>query len=111
MSDEEKKIHKFSTTMDDFVRFLIAKTDDSKCSGCGSKSWTVIGSDQTQMAYRMVTPMRDGPSPTYLNCFGIYCNECGFVRQHVARKVKQWVEENPVQEQLDLDEIDDDDLE
>ncbi|TWC11419.1 hypothetical protein FBY06_1448 [Pseudomonas sp. SJZ085] len=111
MSDNEKKVHKFSTTMDDFVRFLVAKTDDAKCPGCGSKSWTIIGSDETEMAYRLTSTMRDGAKPTYLNVFGIYCNECGLIRHHLARKVKAWANENPEQEQLELDEISEDDLE
>lgn len=111
MAIEEKKRHKFSVHMDDFVRFLIAKTDDSNCAGCGSASWTIIGSDETEMAYRLTTALRDGVRPTYLNCFGIYCNECGFVRQHLARKVREWVDNNPTQEQLEFDEVITDDLE
>ena len=105
MTDEGVKRHKFSVTVDDFIRFLEEKSFESKCPSCGSAAWTVIGSGATEMTYRLITQMRDGPSPTYLNSLGIYCNECGFIRQHIAKVVKRWVDENPEPEQLELDEM------
>lgn len=109
MSEENAQPHKFSVSMDDFIRFLVSKTNDSVCPACGTGHWTVIGSATNDMAFRMVTQLRDGPSSTQINTFALSCNECGFVRQHLARKVREWVDSNPHQEQLELEDLDEPD--
>lgn len=111
MSDTGVKLHRYSVTTDDFIRFLEEKSYESTCPACQSAAWTIIGSSANNMAYRLVTPLRDGPSPNQMNCFAIHCNECGFIRQHLAKVVKRWVDENPEPEQLELDEMADDDFE
>ncbi len=110
MSENAITPHKYSVNMDDFIRFLEEKTEGSKCPACWSDTWVLIGSADNEMAFRHVTPLRDGPrTSTTFSEFGIYCDNCGFVRQHLARFVKQWVDNNPVQEQMELDEIDQND--
>lgn len=111
MSIEDVKHHKFSVTVEDFIRFLEAKTFESECPACHTANWTVIGSGENEMTYRLITPMRDGPRPNFVNFLGIYCNECGFVRQHLAKVVRRWVDDNPEPEQLELDEMATDDNE
>ena len=109
MSDDESAKHKFSVTTSEFVRFLQEKTPDSSCPGCNAKVWTVVGSAANGMAYRMVTNLRDGPSATHLSTFAIYCNECGYIRHHWAKKVREWVEENAQQGEIEFEEADEDD--
>lgn len=105
MSDEHTKTkHRFSVDVDDFVRFLEAKTLDRKCPACGTAHWTVIGPAEGA-TYRVTAPLRDSETKHQLSMFAIHCVECGFVRQHYARVVKDWVKDNPRPEQLEFDEI------
>ncbi|MCF1487552.1 hypothetical protein LZ838_09275 [Pseudomonas sp. AA27] len=105
---EERKVHRFTTTMDDFIRFLEAKTGESRCPVCNFQRWVVLGAPSTETSYRMVTTLRDGAKPTFLSSFSVYCSNCGFIRQHIARVVKEWVDENPPPEQLELEDLDED---
>ncbi|HCF7312658.1 TPA: hypothetical protein NIJ62_003520 [Pseudomonas aeruginosa] len=114
MSEENNEAHRFSVSMEDFIRFLEAKTGESDCPACKGETWTVIGVDKTDISYRLVTSLRDGSGPVTLSTFGVYCNNCGYIRQHLSRKVKDWVLENPGPEQLvlsEFDEADDNDVE
>lgn len=105
MSEEKREAHRFSTNMDDFIRFLEAKTGECRCPACGKERWTVLGVPRTDATYRMVTTLRDSEKPSSLSTFSVYCSNCGFLRQHVARIVKEWVDENPEPEQLELDDL------
>ena len=113
MSQEDagEKKHKFSVTANEFVRFLEFKTPDSDCPACQSKKWTVVGSSANGMAYRFVTNLRDGPSASHISTFAIYCNECGYIRHHWARKVNEWVNANPDQLDIEFEEGVNDDAE
>lgn len=100
--------HFFSTTMDDFIRFLHEKTTGRECPACGNSAWTVLGPAEGEYSYRLVTLLKDDPRRTLrLSTFALVCDNCGYLRQHMARVVRKWVEENPeAQQELDLD-IDD----
>ncbi len=111
MSDESALPHRYSVSIADFVRFLEAKTADSPCPGCETRVWTVVGSAANGMSYRLVTNLRDGPTATHLSTLAIYCNECGYIRTHWARKVREWVDENPQQAELEFEEAPEDDSE
>ena len=88
----------------DFIRFLEAKNPDSNCPVCQSATWTVVcpygGEGDT---YRLVVPMRDGSKPMTISTFAIFCDSCGYVRQHLARTVQRWVTENPLEPELDFE--------
>ncbi|KAB0502795.1 hypothetical protein [Pseudomonas lini] len=109
--DEIQNTRQFAVSAHDFVRFLEAKTLDSPCPACSFQGWTVIGSSKNGSTYRLATPLRDGPKPSQVSTFAIYCNECGFVRHHLSRKVREWIDENPEPEQLDLEEVSEADFE
>ncbi|MFJ7790673.1 hypothetical protein [Pseudomonas sp. NPDC096925] len=106
MSEEEVPKHRYAVSIDDFLRFLVEVTGDTTCPACGNEQWTMIGTNQTDSAYRLYTSLRDGKGQKALNTFAIYCNECGFVRQHLARIVREWVDKNPAPEQLELENLD-----
>ncbi|MCU7240384.1 hypothetical protein [Pseudomonas peradeniyensis] len=107
MAEKSPPNHRWSVTIDDFVRFLVAKTGDAKCPACGNGQWTILGSGETNHAYRVNTSLRDGGATKALNTFAIFCDECGYAREHLSRIVKLWVEQNPGPEQLELDDLDD----
>lgn len=113
MSQEDagKQQHRYAVTTNEFVRFLESKTPESACPGCQSKDWTVVGSAANGMAYRFVTNLRDGPAASHISTFAINCDECGYVRHHWARKVKEWVTANPVQQEIEFEEGVDNDAE
>lgn len=111
MSDEKnaetEKKSKFTLDSDEFIRFLEFKTPESICPACGHDEWTVIcPSGENTNNFRLVTLMRDGPKPIHLNTFAIFCKNCGFIRQHLSRFVREWAEENPVEGELDFGDAD-----
>lgn len=111
MSDEKNEIKTkrspLSVSSNDFVRFLEEKTLDSICPACKADEWTVVcpfsdeGDDND--TYRLVTPLRDGVKPTQISTFAIYCDNCGYIRQHLTRVVRNWANENPLEPELDFD--------
>ncbi len=111
MSDESASPHRYSVSISDFVRFLEAKTADSPCPVCQTRVWTVVGAPSNGMSYRLVTNLRDGQKATHFSTLAIYCNECGYIRTHWARKVREWVDENPQQAELEFEEVPEDDSE
>lgn len=95
---------KFAITAEDFVRFLEKKTTGASCPACGTDDWTLIcPADDFADAYRLVTPLRDGGRSLNLSTFAIYCDSCGFVRQHFSRVVRTWVQNNPIDPELDFE--------
>lgn len=103
MSDEElPKVHRFATKSSDFVRFLEQKTTKNDCPTCGNEVWTVVCADNGY-TYRLTSILRDGEKQNTFSTFALFCNECGFVREHSARLVSHWVKENPEQPELDLE--------
>ncbi|GLO27609.1 hypothetical protein PPUJ21368_54400 [Pseudomonas putida] len=97
--------HVFSVTAEDFAEFLQEKTPESICPACGHDDWTVICPPQSESgnAFRMRITLTDGPRPASMSVLGIYCDHCGYIRSHMARVVRTWVDDR----QLDLD-LDDD---
>lgn len=108
MSDEQThkapKRAALAIAVTDFVRFLVAKSPESDCPVCKGDTWTVICPfDDDADTYRLVTSLRDGNRPMSVSTFALYCDNCGYVRQHLSKVVKKWVEENPVEPELDFD--------
>jgi len=108
MSDDQTlktpKRSTFATGITDFVRFLEAKSPESDCPVCGGSTWTVVCPfDDDADTYRLVTSLKDGNRPMSLSTFALYCDECGYVRQHISKVVKKWVDENPIELELDFD--------
>ncbi|MNJ39982.1 hypothetical protein D3C77_348660 [compost metagenome] len=103
-SDTEKAPRsRLAVPADEFVRFLEEKTQGLKCPSCAADDWTVVcPTDDYADTYRLVTTLRDGSRPMNLSTFAIYCDNCGFVRQHLSRVVRAWVEQNPAAPELDF---------
>jgi hypothetical protein len=38
-----------------------------------------------------------------ISTFAIFCDSCGYIRQHLARTVQKWAEENPIEPELDFE--------
>ena len=101
---------KFSISSQDFVRFLEAKTLGSICPACEEDKWTIVcpaDPEGLSDSYRLLTPLKDGERAMNMSTFAIFCDNCGFVRQHLSRSVRKWVDENPVNPELDLEPSDD----
>lgn len=97
---------KLSVTSDDFVRFLEAKNPESDCPVCGEETWTVIcpfDHEDAHDTYRLVTRLKDGSRPMTVSSFGLFCDSCGYLRQHVAKVVRQWVDDNPIEPELEFE--------
>ena len=105
MSDEQKqKRSVLATAADDFVRFLEAKSPESDCPVCEGDAWTVIcPAFANADSYRLVTSLKDGSRPQSISTFAIYCDNCGYLRQHLSRVVKKWADENPAEPELDFE--------
>ena len=111
MSKERKTVEqsraKLAVEINDVIRFLEEKSLDSECPACGTDEWTIVCPADPEGAldtYRLVTPLRDGDRPMTLSTVAIYCDNCGFVRQHLSRLIKKWIVDNPLEPELDFDE-------
>jgi Zn ribbon nucleic-acid-binding protein len=80
---------------DDAVRFLIALSPSSKCPACSEEKWIVPYADEEQQ-FAFLTPLvvSYGNEPAYN--LALECAKCGFVREHRARFVEEWIAANPV---------------
>jgi len=106
-----KELHR--TSSDDFVRFLKNKLPDSDpCPACGEDDWSVVCPRDDEDMYRLGLVVRNAPKPFYLSTFAYYCDNCGYLRQHVSKLVYDWVKENPMEDLSDtVDESGKDDSE
>lgn len=79
---------------DDAVRFLMAVSPSSKCPACGEEKWIVPYADHAQK-YAFLTPLvvSYGNEPAFN--LALECAKCGFVREHRARFVEEWISANP----------------
>ncbi|MDO1495788.1 hypothetical protein HND72_14505 [Pseudomonas putida] len=111
MSVRKSDRERFSVQMDDFIRFLEEKTGSTTCSACGKNEWTLFGLPDTDVAFRAITSFLDGPEEESTSSFVLFCNNCGFMRHHVSKVVRDWVDSNPAPVQPDLDGINDNDSE
>lgn len=108
MSDSKKKLLKRMTIMsvkaDDFVRFLESKTvDDDLCPICETDKWTIICPSGEESTFRFGTQIRNVEEMFYFSTFGYFCENCGYLRQHVSSVVHKWVRDNPV---IEADTVD-----
>ncbi|MBF8730476.1 hypothetical protein IRZ59_08445 [Pseudomonas guariconensis] len=103
MSARKSDHERFSVQMDDFIRFLEEKTSSTSCAACGNDLWTILGWADTDVTFRAITPLLDGPKEESASTFALFCNNCGFLRHHMSKVVRDWVDSNPAPEQLDLD--------
>ncbi len=78
----------------DAVRFLIEKSPDSRCQACGQDKWIVPFADADQK-YAFLTPLNVAFANEPAYNLGLECANCGLVREHRARFVQAWIEENP----------------
>lgn len=103
--DGPNKPHRLTTTMKDFIRFLQAKTSNHECPACGNKMWTIAGFVGQENAARFNLKIEDVPNASSVSSLGCSCNECGFMRFHMAHVVHEWLEANPAaQQELDLND-------
>lgn len=102
-----KRLTMFAVDSADFARFLTAKGADldEHCSVCHGEDWTILCPDDDGPTLRFGMPVRNRPEMFYLSTFGYFCNNCGYIRTHLASTVHEWVEKNP---RVDSDLIDDD---
>ncbi|WP_321837918.1 hypothetical protein [Pseudomonas kulmbachensis] len=108
MSDDQiqksPKRSLFATKVSDFVRFLVAKTPETDCPVCNGSTWTVVCPfDDDADTYRLSTPLKDGNRPMAVSTFALYCDSCGYLRQHSSKVVSKWVADNPIEMELDFD--------
>lgn len=107
---DKPKLSPLAVSSDDFIRFLESISINDQCPVCETDRWTIIctpedeETPETKYAYRAVAPLRDGPKPMNLSSFSLYCNNCGYLRQHVAKVVRAWVRENPIDPELEFGE-------
>lgn len=103
MSESKKNSLKRMTIMsvkaNDFVRFLKNKTiEDDVCPICKTDSWTIICPTGEEPTFRFGTQVRNKEDMFYFSTFGYFCDNCGYLRQHVSSVVHKWVKENPAEE-------------
>lgn len=95
-----KALHR--TSSDDFVRFLRDKLpEDDPCPACGKDDWTVICPQDEDDMYRLGLVVRNVEKPFYLSVFAYYCDNCGYLRQHISKLVHDWVKQHPAEELAD----------
>lgn len=88
---------------DDFIRFLADKAGDhDPCTVCKADDWMIMCPDEGP-TYRFGIPARNVEKTFYASVFMYFCQNCGFLRQHVSRTVNEWVQENPANLELDLE--------
>lgn len=110
-----KRMTMLSVSPDDFVRFITSKADkDDICPICGKDQWAVLCSPDEQPVFRLGIPVRNRPEQYYLSMFGYHCENCGYLRQHMAWVVYEWVKANPapgteIIDSVDSNEMDADD--
>lgn len=95
MSDNLEIIIVHPIEMDGFIRFLEAKSLQSKCPSCGSGTWVIVGDPETNLCSQLQIPGRDRGLMESLPVVCLHCENCGFIRQHMAHMVQEWIEENP----------------
>lgn len=98
--------HPYAVSTPDFVRFLEAKTLDRPCPGCGAARWILIGPGDNGPTYLLRTQIRGASKPTQVTTMAVHCDECGFLRQHSAKVVRKWVDDNPEGDQQEFGEED-----
>lgn len=87
---------------DDFIRFLSAKAGDTDpCWVCKADDWMIMCPDEGP-TFRFGIPVRNAEKVFYASIFMYYCINCGFIRQHSSKVVKDWVQQNQLE--LDLDD-------
>jgi hypothetical protein len=95
-----------SVSPDDFVRFIQAKAQsDDFCPVCKTDQWSVMCDPEDLPTYRLGTPIRNRAEQFYLSTFGYFCDNCGFIRQHMAAVVHKWATENPAPGQEVIDRV------
>lgn len=81
----------------DAIRFLVAKTDKAKCPCCGSEKWIVPFAEGTdEVVFLMPLGATFGSEPAYN--LELECDNCGFIREHRAKFIADWIAKNPSQE-------------
>jgi uncharacterized Zn finger protein len=79
---------------EDAIRFLLAKTDKAKCPCCGSEKWIVpFAEGDDESVFLMPLGASFGAEPAYN--LALECNNCGFVREHRAKFIADWISQNP----------------
>lgn len=92
----ENRMAMLAVSPDDFVRFINAKAEkDDICPVCSTDSWALLCSPDGEPVFRLGTPVRNREEQFYLSSFGYFCENCGFLRQHMAAIVHDWVQKNP----------------
>ena len=51
--------------------------------------------------YRLGQVIRNADKPFYLSTFAYYCDNCGYVRQHISKLVHDWAKQNPAEDEAD----------
>ena len=110
MSDNQesspKRMTMLAVSPDDFVRFITAKAaKEDTCPICNTDQWSVLCTPDDEPVFRLGTPVRNREEQFYLSTFGYFCENCGYVRQHMAWIVHQWVKENPAPGQEIIDSV------
>lgn len=83
---------------EDAIRFLVEKTDNAKCPCCGNPKWIVPFADEKSTeVFLMPLQVTFGNEPAYN--LALECSNCGFVREHRAKFIADWVAQNPSKEQ------------
>lgn len=78
----------------DAIRFLTEKTDKAPCPCCGSEKWIVPFADEDgTTVFLMPLSVSYGKEQAYN--LALECDNCGFVREHRAKFIADWIAQNP----------------
>ncbi|MCI3945515.1 hypothetical protein K0038_02557 [Pseudomonas syringae] len=78
-----------NVTSDEFIEFLTEKCPDGKCAACGDESYKLLSSPEVgAWIFESEVVNEEG---FHLQTYAVNCSNCGWVRHHVAWRVREWV--------------------
>lgn len=106
-SSQPKRLTLFAITPQDFVRFLNSKLDESDtCPICKGDTWNVMCPDDGGPTLRIGLPVRNREKLYYLSTFQYFCENCGYIRSHMASVVNDWLKQNPAPDADEAEDVD-----
>lgn len=79
---------------DDAVRFFLSASAHSPCFVCGTDSWQIpTRNDNMQLC--MLTRELHEQNGERIHTLAVECKRCGFIRQHRAEIILDWLNANP----------------
>jgi len=82
----------------DRVRRYFGETGfEYDCPVCHAEKWIVINGKNVEPAVILLSPAGDlrGSRPARVSTYSMYCDNCGFVRQHVRSVIDEYLAAHP----------------